>query len=40
VGDRAQGPHEANLIDIDGKYGDVVPLDNVLARLKSVRKKN
>lgn len=26
VGDRAQGPHEANLFDIDTKYGDVVRL--------------
>jgi maleamate amidohydrolase len=24
-GDRAEGPHEANLFDIDAKYGDVVP---------------
>lgn len=24
VGDRARGPHEANLFDIDSKYGDVV----------------
>ena len=24
VGDRAEGPHEANLFDIDAKYGDVV----------------
>ena len=33
VGDRAQGPHEANLIDIDGKYGDVMELKEVLAIL-------
>lgn len=26
VGDRAEGPHEANLFDIDAKYGDVVTL--------------
>jgi len=31
VGDRAPGPHEANLIDIDGKYGDVMELKEVLA---------
>ncbi len=31
VGDRAQGPHEANLFDIDAKYGDVVPSEAVLA---------
>lgn len=34
VGDRAPGPHEANLFDIDGKYGDVVPADEVLAYLR------
>ena len=33
VGDRAAGPHEANLIDIDGKYGDVEPLSAVLRHL-------
>lgn len=33
VGDRAEAQHEANLVDIDGKYGDVVELDEVLARL-------
>ena len=26
-GDRADGPHEANLFDIDAKYGDVIGLD-------------
>jgi maleamate amidohydrolase len=26
VGDRARGPHDANLFDIDAKYGDVLPL--------------
>lgn len=34
VGDRAPGPHEANLLDIDGKYGDVMPLAQVLRRLQ------
>jgi len=29
-GDRAEGPHEANLFDIDAKYGDVVPLGECL----------
>lgn len=33
VGDRAEGPHRANLFDIDAKYGDVVPTDAVLAYL-------
>ena len=30
VGDRAQAPHEANLFDIQQKYGDVVGVDDVL----------
>ena len=30
VGDRAAGPHEANLFDIDAKYADVVPLAEAL----------
>jgi nicotinamidase-related amidase len=34
VGDRAAGPHEANLVDIDGKYGDVMALEDVLRRLR------
>jgi nicotinamidase-related amidase len=33
VGDRAEGPHRANLFDIDAKYGDVVTTDDVLDRL-------
>jgi len=33
VGDRAPGPHEANLFDIDAKYGDVVSLDEALEYL-------
>ncbi len=32
-GDRAAGPHEANLFDIDQKYGDVMPLEEVLDEL-------
>jgi nicotinamidase-related amidase len=34
VGDRAAGPHEANLIDIDGKYGDVMRVKDVIALVK------
>lgn len=34
VGDRAEGPHEANLLDIDAKYADVLPLEEVLAYLR------
>ncbi len=35
VGDRADGPHQANLFDIDAKYGDVVDLSEALDYLKS-----
>jgi maleamate amidohydrolase len=34
VGDRAQGPHEANLFDIQAKYGDVIELADALAYLR------
>jgi len=33
VGDRAQGPHEANLFDIDAKYADVVSANDVLEHI-------
>jgi nicotinamidase-related amidase len=33
VGDRAAGPHEANLFDIHAKYGDVIGLDEVCSYL-------
>ncbi|MFN8217997.1 MAG: isochorismatase family protein [Solirubrobacterales bacterium] len=33
VGDRATAPHEANLFDIDAKYGDVIELEDALAYL-------
>ncbi|WP_121743253.1 isochorismatase family protein [Natronorubrum halophilum] len=35
VGDRADGPHLANLYDIDAKYGDVVTTDSVLEYLST-----
>ena len=35
VGDRAEEPHRANLFDMDQKYADVVPLADVLKRLRS-----
>lgn len=38
VGDRAQGPHEANLFDIDQKYGDVIGLEEALAYLAGLPK--
>jgi nicotinamidase-related amidase len=34
VGDRNPAAHEANLYDIDAKYGDVVALDEVLAAVR------
>jgi maleamate amidohydrolase len=34
VGDRAAGPHEANLFDIDAKYGDVIELGDALAYVR------
>ena len=34
VGDRAVGPHEANLFDMDAKYADVVGLAEVLDYLR------
>ena len=34
VSDRAEGPHYANLFDINAKYGDVVPLAEVLEYLR------
>ncbi|HEX2182945.1 MAG TPA: isochorismatase family protein [Rubrobacteraceae bacterium] len=39
VGDRAQGPHDANLVDIQAKYADVVPLEDALSYLESVKEK-
>ncbi len=36
VGDRAQEPHEANLFDIGSKYGDVVPISEVLEYLEKL----
>ena len=37
VGDRAQAPHEANLVDIQAKYADVVSVDDALAYLDGVQ---
>jgi len=36
VGDRARAPHEANLFDIQQKYGDVVGLDGVLEAIAAL----
>jgi len=37
VGDRQPGPHEANLFDINAKYGDVVGKSEVVDYFSSVR---
>jgi nicotinamidase-related amidase len=36
VGDRNPAAHEANLYDIDTKYGDVVSLDEVVADVRGL----
>lgn len=36
VGDRAEGPHQWNLFDIDAKYADVEPLSRVQAYLNTL----
>jgi maleamate amidohydrolase len=36
VADRRPEPHEANLFDIQAKYGDVLPLKQVMAYLETV----
>ncbi|MGB3432192.1 isochorismatase family protein [Achromobacter sp.] len=37
VGDRHPDPHEANLFDIDSKYGDVVPKQDALEFIRAHR---
>jgi nicotinamidase-related amidase len=37
VSDRAEGPHYANLFDINAKYGDVMPLEEVLGHLVALQ---
>ena len=37
VGDRAIEPHEANLFDIDAKYGDVRPIEETIEYLEMTR---
>ncbi|MFI6467724.1 isochorismatase family protein [Streptomyces sp. NPDC050538] len=36
VGDRAPGPHEANLFDIQAKYGDVIDLKDAVGYLDTL----
>ncbi|MCA3280863.1 MAG: isochorismatase family protein [Roseomonas sp.] len=40
VGDRHDGPHDANLFDINAKYGDVVGRDEVIEYLANLAKRN
>jgi len=37
VGDRSQQQHAANLVDMDGKYGDVLDLADVLSHLNAIQ---
>lgn len=38
VGDRAKGPHDANLFDLQAKYADVIELDDALAYVRGARR--
>jgi len=40
VGDRHDGPHDANLFDINAKYGDVVGRNEVIEYLANLAKRN
>ena len=40
VGDLEEGPHHDNLRDVDRRYADVVTLDETIAYLEEVRKRN
>ncbi|NUU25375.1 MAG: isochorismatase family protein [Streptomycetaceae bacterium] len=39
VGDRARGPHDAALFDIEAKYGDVKSLDDAVGYLRALAEK-
>src|SRR5262249_15419565 len=39
VGDRASGPHDSNIFDMDSKYADIESLENVLEILRAVTSK-
>ena len=38
VGDRASGPHESNLFDLQAKYAEVAALSDVLVYLKNLKR--
>jgi maleamate amidohydrolase len=39
VGDRASGPHESNLFDLQAKYAEVAALADVLAYLDNLKSR-
>ena len=39
MGDRAEGPHEENLLGIQAKYADVASVEEALAYLERVLKE-
>jgi maleamate amidohydrolase len=39
VGDRHEGPHEANLFDINAKYGDVLSKAEVVTRIRGTQQR-
>ncbi|MBV8166836.1 MAG: isochorismatase family protein, partial [Alphaproteobacteria bacterium] len=40
VGDVEQGPHDDNLRDVGRRYADIVTLDQTLAYIEQVRRRN
>lgn len=40
VGDRADGPHQANLFDMSAKYADLLTTDDAIAYLNTIQKTN
>ena len=40
VGDRALGPHEANLFDMDQKYADVIGFEQAMSELERIGLRN
>ncbi len=39
TGDRARGPHDAALFDLQAKYADVIPLDEALGHLTALAER-
>lgn len=40
VGDRAEGPHRANLFDMSAKYADLLSTDDALKYLETIKQSN